>query len=48
MVLLASTLRRASFELTDHPVAPPNLTFTMRPDGPLMLRAVPVDQAAVE
>ena len=48
MVLLASALRRASFELTDHPVAPPNLTFTMRPDGPLMLRAVPIDQAAVE
>jgi len=48
MVLLASALRRASFELTDHPVAPPNLTFTMRPDGPLMLRAVSVDQAAVE
>ena len=48
MVLLASALRGASFELTEHPVAPPNLTFTMRPDGPLMLRAVPVGQAASE
>jgi cytochrome P450 len=42
MVLLSSVLRRASFVMTDHPVAPPNLTFTMRPSGPLILRSRPV------
>lgn len=42
MVLLASAVRRASFGLTDHPVAPPNLTFTMRPGGPMILTSRPV------
>ncbi len=39
MVLLASVLRKVSFTLTEHPVAPPNLTFTMRPGGPIILNA---------
>ena len=42
MVLLGSALRRASFSMSDHPVAPPNLTFTMRPGGPLILKSTPV------
>ncbi|KKN37399.1 hypothetical protein LCGC14_0763840 [marine sediment metagenome] len=42
MVLLGSVLRRASFSMSDHPVALPNLTFTMRPGGPLILKSTPV------
>ncbi len=42
MVLLGAALRRAAFAMTDHPVAPPNLTFTMRPGGPMILSATPV------
>ena len=42
MVLLASVMRKVSFTLTEHPVAPPNLTFTMRPGGPIVLNATPV------
>ncbi len=37
MVLLASVLRRASFKMSEHPITEPNLTFTMRPGGPLIL-----------
>jgi cytochrome P450 len=44
MVLLAAALRRASFTLTDHPVVAPNLTFTMRPGGPMILKSEPVRQ----
>ncbi len=38
-VLLASFLRRVEFDLTHHPIPRPVLTFTMRPGGPLILRA---------
>lgn len=42
MVLIGSALRRASFAMTEHPVPAPNLTFTMRPGGPILLKAQPV------
>nr|WP_184566881.1 cytochrome P450 [Sulfitobacter undariae] len=42
MILIGSVLRRVSFEPSDHPVLPPNLTFTMRPGGPLILNTKPV------
>ncbi len=43
MVLLASVLRRARFKMSDEPVIEPNLTFTMRPGGPLVLTASSVE-----
>jgi cytochrome P450 len=39
MVLMASVLRRVRFSMSDHPVLPPILTFTMRPGGQIILRA---------
>ncbi|MFC2966904.1 cytochrome P450 [Acidimangrovimonas pyrenivorans] len=42
MVLLASVLRRVRFGMTDHPVLAPNLTFTMRPGGPIILSSQPI------
>ncbi|WP_338551159.1 hypothetical protein [Roseovarius phycicola] len=38
MVLMASILRSVAFELSDAPIPRPVLTFTMRSDGPIMLR----------
>ncbi|WP_317057504.1 cytochrome P450 [Roseovarius rhodophyticola] len=38
MVLMASILRGVAFELGDAPIPRPVLTFTMRADGPIMLR----------
>lgn len=42
MVLMASVLRKIAFSLTDLPIPRPVLTFTMRPEGPMILNAVPV------
>lgn len=42
MVLLASVLRGAAFKISAQPIPEPNLTFTMRPGGPLVLTAEPV------
>ncbi len=42
MVLIASVLRNNSFALTDVPIPQPVLTFTMRPEGPLILESTPV------
>jgi cytochrome P450 len=44
MVLLASVLRRAAFTPSNEPVIEPNLTFTMRPGGPLVLTASAVQR----
>ncbi len=43
MVLVASILRQVSLGLTDHPIPEPTLTFTMRPSGPIILKARPLD-----
>ncbi|WP_371224868.1 cytochrome P450 [Roseovarius sp. 2305UL8-3] len=42
MVLMASVLRKIEFSLTDAPIPRPVLTFTMRPEGPMILKATPV------
>lgn len=42
MVLMASVLRQIEFSLSDQPTPRPVLTFTMRPDGPMILNARPV------
>lgn len=42
MILIASVVRKIRFSLTDAPVPRPVLTFTMRPDGPMILEATPV------
>lgn len=42
MVLMASVLRKIEFSFTDVPIPRPVLTFTMRPEGPLVLNARPV------
>ncbi|UYV36575.1 cytochrome P450 [Rhodobacteraceae bacterium D3-12] len=42
MVLIASVLRKIEFSLTDAPIPRPVLTFTMRPEGPMILNATPV------
>lgn len=42
MVLIASVLRKIEFSLTDLPMPRPVLTFTMRPDGPMILNAWPI------
>ena len=42
MVLIASVLRKIEFSLTDVPIPRPVLTFTMRPEGPMILNATPV------
>lgn len=39
MVLIASVLRQIEFSMTDVPIPRPVLTFTMRPEGPLILNA---------
>lgn len=39
MVLMASVLRDTAFAMSDHPVPHPVLTFTMRPEGPMILNA---------
>ena len=41
MVLIASVLRKINFSMTDAPIPRPVLTFTMRPDGPMILNATP-------
>jgi len=41
MVLLASVLRAAQFEMLDAPLPELVLTFTMRPGGPILLNATP-------
>jgi len=41
MVLMASAIRNVQLSVGNHPVPRPILTFTMRPEGPLMLDAVP-------
>ena len=41
MVLLATALRRVFFSLSSHPIPEPNLTFTMRPSGPMILISTP-------
>lgn len=38
MVLLASALRKVEFSESEHAVPEPNLTFTMRPGGPIILK----------
>jgi len=45
MVLLASVLRKASFEMSDEPLPELVLTFTMRPGGPIVLNARPLGSA---
>ncbi|WP_050929804.1 cytochrome P450 [Aestuariivita boseongensis] len=40
MVLLASVLRRVVFTMSDAPMPGLNLTFTMRPGGPILLNAI--------
>jgi cytochrome P450 len=42
MVHMASVLRRIEFSLSDQPMPRPVLTFTMRPDGPMILNARPI------
>ena len=42
MVLIASVLRDIEFSLTDQPMPRPVLTFTMRPEGPMIVNAKPV------
>ena len=42
MVLMASVVRQIDFSLTDRPLPRPVLTFTMRPDGPIILNAQPI------
>lgn len=42
MILIASVVRKIRFSLTDAPVPRPVLTFTMRPDGPMILEAAAV------
>ena len=42
MVLIASVLRKIEFSLTEAEMPRPVLTFTMRPDGPMILKAKPV------
>lgn len=39
MVLLGAILRKVKLGLTSHPVMAPNLTFTMRPGGPIILNS---------
>lgn len=41
MVLMASAIRNVQLSVGDHPVPRPILTFTMRPEGPLVLDATP-------
>ena len=43
MVLLASVLRKASFEMSEIALPELVLTFTMRPGGPILLNAIAVD-----
>lgn len=42
MVLIASVLRKIEFSLTGAPIPRPVLTFTMRPEGPMILNASPI------
>ena len=42
MVLLASVMRRVSFEMTETPLPELVLTFTMRPGGPILLKPTAV------
>ena len=42
MVLIASVLRKVHFSLTDTAIPRPVLTFTMRPEGPMILKAEPI------
>ena len=42
LVLIASVLRKIEFSLTDVPIPRPVLTFTMRPEGPMILNAKPI------
>ncbi|MEO1138462.1 MAG: cytochrome P450 [Pseudomonadota bacterium] len=42
MVLMASILRKIEFSMTDAKIPYPVLTFTMRPEGPMILNATPV------
>ena len=42
MVLVASVIRSIEFSLTDAPMPRPVLTFTMRPEGPMIMNARPV------
>ncbi|QGY00278.1 cytochrome P450 [Roseovarius faecimaris] len=42
MVLMASVLRNIAFSLSDIPIPRPVLTFTMRPEGPMILNAKPL------
>jgi cytochrome P450 len=42
MVLIASVLRKVRFSLTEVAIPRPVLTFTMRPEGPMILNATPV------
>jgi len=42
MVLMASVLRKIEFSLSEVPIPRPVLTFTMRPEGPMILNAKPV------
>ncbi|MFK7940961.1 MAG: cytochrome P450 [Roseovarius sp.] len=46
MVLMAAVLRDVAFAPTADPVPRPVLTFTMRPEGPLMLQATPLEAGA--
>ncbi|MFV0512382.1 MAG: cytochrome P450 [Jhaorihella sp.] len=46
MVLLASLLRELEFAPGAHPVPEPVLTFTMRPGGPMILTAAPLNPRA--
>ncbi len=41
MILMASMIRDVEFSMTDHEIPLPNLTFTMRPGGPIMLDVRP-------
>lgn len=42
MVLMASVLRAVDFKMDDAPIPRPILTFTMRPEGPILLDCYPV------
>ena len=42
LVLIVSVLRKIEFSLTDVPIPRPVLTFTMRPEGPMILNAKPI------
>lgn len=42
MVLLGTVLRKISFSLTACAIPEPNLTFTMRPSGPMILKSIPI------